>query len=229
MTFGGRPVRLSDGLSSLKSDQRHPEGLPAFQPEPARGRGQRADQHCRRPLLLQRRRPAGTAGSLRARSACEGQGHPPTSARAVASSVAEPRRCARLCQAWAPGRALRGGLAAPGGGQRTACTPARSSFRLDLLPVVRKPQKASSLPSPPFPFSRGSADPASPMPSRVNFTWLEPFWPSGGRTSQCPSCKPPGSGNVSCEGPETKYFSKISSNLLPQKVASRCLQTVYFL
>lgn len=135
------------------------------------------------------------------------------------------------------GRCHHCGPAAPALGQRTARTPVSSGFRLDFCRSVRKPWKRALCLFPvrwlqpwlPFPFRRGSADPASPMLSRVYFTWPEAFWPSGGGTSQCPSPrKPPGSGNVFCEGPGSEYFSKISSKLPSQKVASRCLQTVYF-
>lgn len=102
-----------------------------------------------------------------------------------------------------------------------------------LPPPVRKPGKPAVClfpvwlqPWPPFPFSRGSADPSSP--SRVYFTWPEAFWPSRGGTSRCLSPrKPRGSGNVFGEGPGSEYFSKISSKLLSQKVASRCLQAVF--
>ena len=71
LTFKTKLIHLSHGFSSsLKTDQRHSKRFPAFQPEPAGSRGERADHHLRRPLLLQRPGPhaqgrqAGT-GALR--------------------------------------------------------------------------------------------------------------------------------------------------------------------
>lgn len=125
MTLRGRPVGLPHGSSSLKSDQRHPEGLPAFQPEPAGGRGQRADQHCRRPLLLQRRRPAGTTAP-RAGQAALGA----LTAGGASPGTAHGGYRTQLCGVWTQGRAIRCGQAAPALGQRTACTPVSSSFSL---------------------------------------------------------------------------------------------------
>ena len=115
--------------------------------------------------------------------------------------------------------------------------PHLGSAHLDFCMSFRKPRKPALClflvgwlqPWLPFPFRRGSADPASPMLSRVYFTWPEVFWPSGGGTSQRPSPrKPPGSGNVFCEGPGSEYFSKISSKLTFSKSSIQMLTNCLF-
>ncbi|XP_073079393.1 TBC1 domain family member 5 isoform X6 [Manis javanica] len=59
--FGKR--RSNSGfLGRTKADQRHSQRFPAFQSEPAGGRGERADHHRGRPLLLQRAGPRPAPG-----------------------------------------------------------------------------------------------------------------------------------------------------------------------